>query len=212
MTPRAAVAVLLGVGALTTGCTKTLDVVGLRPLSPPATDPLHVVSTPSPELRWESFPRPRDGKVFGPDASRRITDVTYEIRLWRDPFDGMQSDTPADLHGVEHPPVATGLTEAKFVPPPAAEEGSIPVDRQGALPARRTAARDPVVARRRRHARRISEHCGGGHPGAVVRGEVIGEGAPRSRRAKVRGAGAARTQTFTSPTRVEDPRRSDGRD
>ena len=123
MTPRAAVAVLLGVGALTTGCTKTLDVVGLRPLSPPATDPLHVVSTPSPELRWESFPRPRDGKVFGPDASRRITDVTYEIRLWRDPFDGMQSDTPADLHGVEHPPVATGLTQAKFVPPPPLKRG-----------------------------------------------------------------------------------------
>jgi hypothetical protein len=94
------------------GCGR-LGIAGLRPLDRmpalPASRESTRVDLKAPVLRWESFPRTRDEAVFGPGARQRISDVTYDLRLWR------ETTSAADLtQGATDPPVATGLREPRY--------------------------------------------------------------------------------------------------
>ena len=41
------------------------------------------VDSLQPELRWEVFPRPQDDQADGEAFSSRVSDVSYELKIWR---------------------------------------------------------------------------------------------------------------------------------
>lgn len=80
-------------------CAAPLDVVGLRPLSPPPYDLAPKLESLQPALRWEPFPRPMDLEADRGGWVSRVRHVTYDLRIWRgvrDPH-GYQEVYPAEL-------------------------------------------------------------------------------------------------------------------
>jgi hypothetical protein len=78
---------------LPTGCALPYKVSGLRPVYPEvrrrfsvAPDDVAVVfvevNSPTPAFRWEPFPRPQDREADKEGVLNRISDVTYDLRVW----------------------------------------------------------------------------------------------------------------------------------
>src|SRR5436309_5071565 len=64
-------------------CAAPLDVVGLRPLSPPPCDLAPKLESLQPTLRWEPCPRPMDLEADRVGWVSGVRHVTYELRIWR---------------------------------------------------------------------------------------------------------------------------------
>ena len=76
-------AVSVACGLLATGCApQPLNSIGLRPYSPPV-ERISQIDTLRPSFRWEPFPRADDLVELDPDGRKRITAVSYELRLWK---------------------------------------------------------------------------------------------------------------------------------
>ena len=67
-------------GFLLTGC--AMSIVGLEPEHPPSRWRFYEVDTLQPTLRWETFPRPEDYAAHGEEFRTRVSNVTYDLRLW----------------------------------------------------------------------------------------------------------------------------------
>jgi len=80
-------------------CAKPLEVAGLKPLSQTAVDQAPILESSQPALRWEPFPRPADLEVDPKGWVSRVSNVTYDLRIWRAERDhfGYQEVYPADL-------------------------------------------------------------------------------------------------------------------
>lgn len=67
------------------------------------------VDSLQPELRWEVFPRPQDDQADGEAFSSRVSDVSYELKIWRSdrglPGDSVYSRQalPQPSHRLEEP-------------------------------------------------------------------------------------------------------------
>ncbi|MBS0197294.1 MAG: hypothetical protein JSR77_11095 [Planctomycetes bacterium] len=70
----------------------------------PAALPL-TINLQDPILRWQAFPRAEDEKVLGSDMRSRISDVRYDVKIWK--VQGPLADS-------DHPTVVTGLTQPQF--------------------------------------------------------------------------------------------------
>ncbi len=68
---------------LLSGCVRELA-VGLEPQTPEGRH-YNFVDSLQPTLRWEAFPRPQDRKAFREGLLRRISDVTYGVKIWKAP-------------------------------------------------------------------------------------------------------------------------------
>ncbi len=78
------------------------------------------VSSADRMLRWEAFPRERDASVFGKDQQRRIANVRYELRVWRNPARGHAHATGGTI---EEPLTLTGLRSPEWRVPLEFEAG-----------------------------------------------------------------------------------------
>ena len=67
---------------LPVGCAPPVS--GLRPEYPEVrtTSRLVKVDSPTPVFRWEPFPRPQDREADRAGVLNRISDVTYDLRIW----------------------------------------------------------------------------------------------------------------------------------
>lgn len=76
---------LLSVAGLTwvVGCAGTVPVSGLRPHYPEPSLKFVEVDSLQPILSWEAFPRPIDLAVDKEGMRRRVSNVTYDLRIWR---------------------------------------------------------------------------------------------------------------------------------
>lgn len=76
---------LLWAAALTwvVGCAGTVPVSGLRPNYPEPSLKFVEVDSLQPTLSWEAFPRPIDLAVDKEGVQGRVSNVTYDLRIWR---------------------------------------------------------------------------------------------------------------------------------
>lgn len=76
---------LLSVAGLTwvVGCAGTVPVSGLRPHYPEPSLKFVEVDSLQPTLSWEAFPRPIDLEIDKEGMRRRVSNVTYDLRIWR---------------------------------------------------------------------------------------------------------------------------------
>jgi hypothetical protein len=85
--------------SLTACAQPPVEVVGLRPLSPPARRLAPKLQSLQPTLRWESFPRRADVEADREGWVNRVQRVTYDLRIWHGirENDGQEETYPAEL-------------------------------------------------------------------------------------------------------------------
>lgn len=74
------------VAMILVGCTAKAPVSGLKPEYPPAVPVVNEwmkVNSLQPTFRWQAFPHRRDLIEDSAELKDRITDVTYELKIWR---------------------------------------------------------------------------------------------------------------------------------
>lgn len=103
LAPRSIVPCVLAV-MLVTGC--AMPMLGLQAEDPlPATGlvvgspELPVVDSLQPTLRWQAFPRPEDRRTLGEAAVNRVSNVTYDLRIWWSWHCQVWPDSPFDVDG-----------------------------------------------------------------------------------------------------------------
>lgn len=105
---RTAPLTLVFVVCLTTACTQTLPVSGLKPIFPPAETGWPSVSSLQPTLRWKAL-LPNEKDSSSNSIHDGISHVRYELRIWREkhgrPVELVyeRQDLEDNVHKLAHP-------------------------------------------------------------------------------------------------------------